>query len=125
MVENLEGGSRVEPPFGQTLSRMTESSRMSVYSKTFYEGELTMKTDAWFSKTKVFASILKEDASLYVIDQKLMTRINGEIPDRVDPYEDSKDGTSNSVLAAGWMHFEMKNCLVFPIDNDSKSFKIL
>ena len=47
-----------------------------------------MKTDAWFSKTRMFATILQTDACLYVIDHKLLPRINGEIPDRVDPFEE-------------------------------------
>ena len=93
-------------------------------SKTFYEGELTLKT-GMFSKTKVFASILKDDASFYVIEQKLLPRINGQIKDRVDPYEDFKLDSEEQALAPGWTRFELKDCLVFPTDNDSKAFKLL
>lgn len=56
--------------------------------QTFYEGELQMKTGA-FTKTKIFASILKNDASFYYIDYKNAPRgSDGKIRDRVDPYYD-------------------------------------
>ena len=93
-------------------------------TRTFYEGELTWKTGI-FSSTKVFATTLKDDPSFYVIDQKLLPRVNGEIPDRVDPYEEQKDPTDIKVLLPGWTKYDLKKCLVYPNDSDNKGFKLM
>ena len=54
--------------------------------RTFYEGELLLKTGR-IQKTKIFATILNHDSSLYIIDQKYLPKTaDGMLPDRVDPY---------------------------------------
>ena len=71
-------------------SSYTPIERRSTLTKTqqltFYEGELAWKTGK-ISKTKIFATILKDDPSLYVIDMKLVPRTpEGLIQDRINPY---------------------------------------
>lgn len=51
----------------------------------FYEGELKWKSGK-VSKTKIFATIIKGDPSFYIIDKKLLPKVEGRIPDRVNPY---------------------------------------
>lgn len=51
-------------------------SMMGGGTSTFYEGELNWKTSTFF-KTKVFATILKDDASLYMIDIKKLPLVDG------------------------------------------------
>jgi len=46
---------------------MSYYSAYSQASRTFYEGQLSWKTGK-LSKTKVFAVLLKNDPSFYVID---------------------------------------------------------
>ena len=101
----------------------SNTSTVGGRSKTMYEGELNWKTGT-FSKTKVFATIQNDDPSLYVIDLKQLPRVNGIIPDRVDPYEEQKSDDESKVLAPGWVKFDLKNCLVFASDSDNKSFKL-
>ena len=108
------------------------TSMMEARSITLYEGELSWKTGT-FSKTKVFATILKQDPSLYVIDLKQLPRVNGEIPDRVNPYEEQKLNiedqqqmqAQDKILSPGWTKFDLTNCLIFASDSDNKAFKIL
>lgn len=38
------------------------------------------------SKMKIFATIMNNDSSLYIIDQKRIKKVNGLIPDRINPY---------------------------------------
>ena len=52
----------------------------------FYEGELKWKSGK-VSKTKIFATILKGDPSFYIIDKKFLPKVDGRIPDRVNPYD--------------------------------------
>ena len=93
------------------------TARQSIASRTFYEGELTLKTGR-ISKTKVFASILKNDMSLYIIDIKKVPRTpTGEIQDRIDPYEGrGKDLMFNTTvlgaddLAPGWRRIDLTQC---------------
>ena len=56
-------------------------------SRSFYEGELVLKTGS-LSKTKIFASVLKNDASLYWIPFKKVPRDEKtkQVQDRIDPY---------------------------------------
>ena len=135
--DSTDVGIRDEPVDNAraTLSRQTTNvteSRQSMFggttvmggTRTFYEGELTWKTGI-FSSTKVFATTLKDDPSFYVIDQKLLPRVNGEIPDRVDPYEEQKDPTDIKVLLPGWTKYDLKKCLVYPNDSDNKGFKVM
>ena len=38
------------------------------------------------SKMKIFATVMNNDSSLYIIDQKHIKKVNGVIPDRINPY---------------------------------------
>ena len=132
MVEAREGGQSIKRNTEVASSRQslfTTTSMMEGRSLTLYEGELSWKTGT-FSKTKVFATILRDDPSFYVIDLKQLPRINGEIPDRVDPYEEQKytnetEGNEDKILAPGWTKFDLTNCLIFASDSDNKAFKLL
>ena len=73
-----------------------------------------MKTGT-LSKTKIFATVLKDDSSFYVIDQKLVPRdANGQIEDRIDP-----------TIGPGWQRFKLEKCQVLPSNSDKKCFKFL
>ena len=62
---------------------------------------MSLKTGT-ISKTKIFATVMNNDPTLYTIDQKYIKKINGMIPDRINPFiideekmnfDSSKDGT--------------------------------
>lgn len=99
--------------------------------RTFYEGELSWKDGIVFS-TKIFATILKNDPSLYVIDLKKLPRVDGQIPDRVDPFEEQQpqfEGTEINEeerrLKPNWVRFELRNSIVFASEGDCKALKLM
>ena len=119
--------SRQSEAYAQNrLSTLSSSSLYGGGGKTLYEGELSWKTGL-FSKTKIFATIQKDDPSFYIIDMKKLPRINGVIPDRVDPFEEigSESEEEYKVLAPGWTKFDLKNCLVVASDSDNKIFSLM
>jgi len=87
MVELSEGGARITPMFPrQSIATMSYfTARDTETSKTFYEGELSLKTGT-LSKTKMFGVLLKGDSTFYVIDSKLLPKVDGQFSDRIDPY---------------------------------------
>ena len=92
MVEYRSEEDDVQDNF-DTYSFVTASDKMPAGAastsprtfETFYEGELKWKSGK-VSKTKIFATILKGDPSFYIIDRKLLPKVDGKIPDRVNPY---------------------------------------
>ena len=92
---------------------------------TFYEGKLSQKTGK-ISKTKVFGVILKNDASFYVVDQKLL---GTDEPDRVNLYStDVASGGSvngQGVLLPGWTRYPLEKCQVQPSGGDKKCIKVI
>ena len=83
--------------------------------RIFYEGELKMKTGSLI-KTKIFASILRNDASLYFIQIKKVPRDGkGQIIDRVDPflgempYNESIVGGA-AALGKDWSRIDLDKC---------------
>ena len=60
-----------------------------------------------------------------MIDLKKLPRVDGAIPDRVDPYEEQKSVDEEKVLAPGWVMFNLKNCLVVTSDSDNKVFSLM
>ena len=97
--------------------------------ETFYEGELKWKSGK-VSKTKIFATILKGDPSFYIIDRKLLPRVDGKIPDRVNPYTSNFKIIENSEnqdyqLSPGWIKFSLETCQIMPSKDKKKCFKLL
>ena len=111
-----------------TMSYITRDSQ--VQDRSFYEGEMQMKTGP-LSKTKIFASILKNDATLYFIDIKKVPRAeNGQIVDRVDPYyyqelKFNQSLISTTGLSKDWQSIDLDKCQIIPSQSDKKCFKFI
>lgn len=89
MEEMKEGGAQIRrsttQKMGQEVDVSFRTARESISSQTFYEGELSWKTGT-VSKTKIFGVLLKGAGSFFVIDKKLIAKVDGQIPDRLNPY---------------------------------------
>ena len=91
-----------------------------------------MKTGS-LSKTKIFASILRNDASLYFINFKKVPRDQkGAVMDRVDPYQpqnvyDTYDSVVEQTTGLGkdWKKIDLNKCQIMPSQKDRKVFKLL
>lgn len=88
-----------------------------------------MKTGS-LSRTKIFASILKDDASLYFISMKKVPRAeNGQVVDRIDPYfqelEFNQSIINDTALGKDWQRIDLDKCEIMPSRSDKKAFKFL
>ena len=62
-----------------------------------------------------------DDPSFYVIDQKLVPRVDGQIPDRINPYLEEDE----TKLRQGWTKFELQQCNILASSGDKKCFKLM
>lgn len=96
--------------------------------KTFYDGELCLKTGT-LSKRRLFALVLQDDPSLYIIDSKLVKRKDGMPPVNLAPYDNelnlSASVLSQGQLNPGWSRFDLKAYEVVPASKDTKCFKLV
>ena len=56
---------------------------------------------------------------------KKLPRVDGAIPDRVDPFEFEDSDEEAKVLAPNWVKFDLKKCLVVASDSDNKIFSLM
>ena len=108
---------------------MTACSQITP-SRSFYEGELVLKKGS-LSKTKIFASILKNDPSMYWISFKQVPKDEktGQVLDRIDPYTTELElnitVTESPVLGKDWNRIDLIKCQIMPSAKDKKAFKLL